>query len=305
MTVTVTGSPALPGDRGLNDAWMQSIVDIALAEDLGEQPGRDVTTMATMPATAQIQARLVAREEGVVAGLALVPVVLTQVVDRLDLGAVQVDFHATDGETVTAGQQLAVLTGPVWALLIAERTLLNLVSRASGVATATHQWALALEGTSSMVLDTRKTTPGLRELEKYAVRAGGGTNKRMGLFDVAMVKDNHIAAAGSVTAAVHRVRDTFPDVDIQVEADTEQQAVEAVQAGARFLLLDNMANDVMAGVVRRIRALEPEFGRVELEATGNLTIERARSVAETGVDYMSVGALTHSARILDLALDMG
>ena len=187
---------------------------------------------------------------------------------------------------------------------MAERSLLNLASRASGVATATRAWADRLDGTGATVLDTRKTTPGLRALEKYAVRAGGGTNKRMGLYDVAMVKDNHVVAAGSVTAAVAAVRESFPDVLVQVEADTLDQALEAVAAGATFLLLDNMATDVLAATVAAVRAGEATTGRIELEATGNLTLDRAAEVARTGVDYMSVGGLTHSAPILDLALDL-
>jgi nicotinate-nucleotide pyrophosphorylase (carboxylating) len=172
------------------------------------------------------------------------------------------------------------------------------------VATHTRRWADVLAGSGATVLDTRKTTPGLRELEKYAVRCGGGTNKRMGLYDVAMVKDNHVVAAGSVTAAVRAVRERFPDVAVQVEADTLDQALEAVDAGARFLLLDNMRPAVLRDVVAAVRVREPEVGRVELEATGNLTLERAADVAATGVDYLSVGALTHSSPILDLALDM-
>jgi nicotinate-nucleotide pyrophosphorylase (carboxylating) len=202
---------------------------------------------------------------------------------------------------VSRGDVLARLTGPVQVLLIAERTLLNLASRASGVATHTRRWADALEGTGALVLDTRKTTPGLRALEKYAVRCGGGTNKRMGLYDVAMVKDNHVAAAGSVTAAVEAVRARFPGVAIQVEADTADQALEAVAAGATFLLLDNMPTPLLAEVAAAVRAVD---ARVELEATGNLTLDRAREVAATGVDYLSVGGLTHSSPILDLALDL-
>jgi nicotinate-nucleotide pyrophosphorylase (carboxylating) len=186
-------------------------------------------------------------------------------------------------------------------LLVAERTALNLASRASGVATHTRRWADALEGTGARVLDTRKTTPGLRALDKYAVRCGGGTNKRMGLYDVAMVKDNHVVAAGSVSAAVRAVRTRFPDVLVQVEADTLEQALEAIDAGARFLLLDNMATPLLRDVVAAVRAREES---VELEATGNLTLDRAREVAETGVDYLSVGGLTHSSPILDLALDL-
>jgi len=184
------------------------------------------------------------------------------------------------------------------------RTLLNLVSHASGIATHTRRWADALAGTGARVLDTRKTTPGLRALDKYAVRCGGGTNKRMGLFDVAMVKDNHVLAAGGIREAVAAVRAAFPDVEIQVEADTLEQALEAVEAGARFLLLDNMPLAVLTEVVAAVRAREPETGRVELEATGGLTLETAAAVAATGVDYLSVGALTHSSPVLDVALDL-
>nr|WP_229734601.1 carboxylating nicotinate-nucleotide diphosphorylase [Cellulomonas carbonis] len=275
-----------------------------MTEDLGEAPGRDVTTQATVSRDEEGTAHVVARADGVVAGLPAVAEVLRQVAGRLDLPAPSVTQRAADGDAVAAGQVLAVLEGRVQVLLVAERTLLNLVSRASGVATHTRRWADALAGSGATVLDTRKTTPGLRDLEKYAVRCGGGTNKRMGLHDVAMVKDNHVVAAGSVTAAVAAVRHAFPDVAIQVEADTMEQALEAVDAGARFLLLDNMPAPVLREVVAAVRAREPEVGRVELEATGNLTLERAGEVAATGVDFLSVGALTHSSPILDVALDL-
>lgn len=284
-------------------AWLARAVEIALDEDLGPAPGRDVTTQATIPADRRGSAHLVARAEGVVAGLVVVRPVLDAVAARLDLDRAEVGLRVADGDPVSVGDVAAVLTGPVQVLLVAERTLLNLVCRASGVATHTRRWADALTGTGATVLDTRKTTPGLRALEKYAVRCGGGTNKRMGLYDVAMVKDNHVAAAGSVAAAVRAVRERF-DVPIQVEADTLAQAMEALDVGADFLLLDNMATPLLAEVVAAVRAREPEVGRVELEATGNLTLDRAREVAATGVDYLSVGGLTHSSPILDLALDL-
>nr|WP_308121711.1 carboxylating nicotinate-nucleotide diphosphorylase [Actinotalea ferrariae] len=283
---------------------LPTLVTVALDEDLGPAPGRDVTTQATIPADATGTAHLVARADGVVAGLPAVAEVLTQVADRLGLAAPAVDLRVADGARVQRDDVVAELTGPVQVLLVAERTLLNLVCRASGVATHTRRWADALLGTGATVLDTRKTTPGLRALEKYAVRAGGGENKRMGLYDVAMVKDNHVVAAGSIAAAVAAVRTRFPDVEIQVEADTPAQAMEAVDAGARFLLLDNMAPPVLAEVVAAVRAREPETGRVVLEATGNLTIQVAAEVAGTGVDHLSVGGLTHSSPILDLALDL-
>ncbi|MBD8079116.1 carboxylating nicotinate-nucleotide diphosphorylase [Cellulosimicrobium arenosum] len=292
---------------GLDPAWVAETVARALDEDLGAAPGRDVTTQATVPPSGTGTAHLVARAVGVVAGLVVVEEVTRQVAERLDLPAAHVRFVAADGDDVGPGRVLAELTGPVQVLLVAERTLLNLASRASGVATATRAWARELDGTGALVLDTRKTTPGLRALEKYAVRAGGGTNKRMGLYDVAMVKDNHVVAAGSVSAAIGAIRSTFPDVLVQVEADTTDQALEALTAGADFLLLDNMPTPVLAATVAAVRAREGRDGvpaKVEIEATGNLTLDRAREVAGTGVDYLSVGALTHSAPILDLALDL-
>ena len=292
---------------GLDAAWIARTVEVALDEDLGPAPGRDVTSQATVPPSATGVAELVAREDGVVAGLVVVPAVLDQVAARLGLPAPAVVFHAQDGDAVTAGQVLAALDGRTQVLLVAERTLLNLASRASGVATATREFVRELAGTGAQVLDTRKTTPGLRALQKYAVRAGGGTNKRMGLYDVAMVKDNHVVAAGSVAAAIAAVRGMFPDVPVQVEADTTAQALEALASGADFLLLDNMAPALLAETVAAVREREGHDGvpaHVELEATGNLTLATAREVAATGVDYLSVGALTHSAPILDLALDL-
>lgn len=290
-------------EPGLDPAWVRRAVAVALDEDLGPE-GRDVTTQATIAATAVGTAHLVARADGVVAGLALVPEVLAQVAARLDLPVPEFAPRVPDGARVARGDVLAVVTGRVRVLLVAERTALNLASRASGVATHTRRWADALAGTGARVLDTRKTTPGLRALEKYAVRCGGGTNKRMGLYDVAMIKDNHVAAAGGVAPAIAAVRAAFPEVPVQVEADTIDQALEALAAGARFLLLDNMAPATLRAVVGAVRALEPTTGRVELEATGNLTLDRAAEVAGTGVDYLSVGALTHSSPILDLALDL-
>ncbi|MGW2093814.1 carboxylating nicotinate-nucleotide diphosphorylase [Promicromonospora sukumoe] len=304
LPVFATPSTVTPG---LDPAWVARTVETALDEDLGTAPGRDVTSQATIPPSGTGVADLVAREDGVVAGLVVVTEVLGQVADRLALPAPEVVFHAQDGDAVTAGQVLASLAGRTQVLLVAERTLLNLASRASGVATATRAFARELEGTGAQVLDTRKTTPGLRALQKYAVRAGGGTNKRMGLYDVAMVKDNHVVAAGSVAGAIRAVREMFPDVQIQVEADTTDQALEALASGADFLLLDNMEPALLARTVAAVREREGHDGvpaHVELEATGNLTLEKAREVAATGVDFLSVGALTHSAPILDLALDL-
>ena len=284
--------------------WLSAIVAGALDEDLGPAPGRDVTTQATVAPQERGTAHLVAREPGVVAGLGAAAEVLTQVAIRLGLPRPTVELQVADGTAVAAGTLLAILDGPVQVLLVGERTLLNITSRASGVATHTRRFADALAGTGAVVLDTRKTTPGLRALEKYAVRCGGGTNKRMGLYDVAMVKDNHVVAAGSVAGAVAAVRAAFPEVPIQVEADTLEQAMEALDAGATFLLLDNMDTATLRRVVSAVREREGLLGRVELEATGNLTLDRAAEVAGTGVDYLSVGALTHSSPVLDLALDL-
>jgi nicotinate-nucleotide pyrophosphorylase (carboxylating) len=293
MTTLTPSTVDSLGAVGLDPAGVAGIVDRALAEDLG--PDRlDVTSVATIPADQTDVGDLVARADGVVAGLP----VAAAVFDAVSGGSVDVHLKATDGQRVARGDVLATVSGPTRALLTAERTALNLLCRMSGVATHTRAWADALAGTGALVLDTRKTTPGLRILEKYAVRAGGGTNKRMGLYDVAMVKDNHKLAAGSVSAAYRRVRAAFPDVPIQVEVTTVDEAVEAVAAGATFLLCDNMPPELLREVVAAVG------GRAELEATGGLTLAVAREYALTGVDYLSVGALTHSAPILDVAMDL-
>ena len=269
-----------------------AIVDRALAEDLG--PDRlDVTSVATIPADQTDVGHIVARADGVVAGLPVAALVFERADPRTQWTA-----KTHDGARVARGDVLAAVAGPTRALLSAERTALNLLCRMSGVATHTRAWADALAGTKTRVLDTRKTTPGLRVLEKYAVRVGGGTNKRMGLYDVAMVKDNHKLAAGGLTNAYRRVREAFPDLPVQVEVTTVDEAVEAVTAGATFLLCDNMSPALLREVVAAVG------GRAELEATGGLTLDRAVDYAETGVDYLSVGALTHSSPIVDIALDL-
>jgi nicotinate-nucleotide pyrophosphorylase (carboxylating) len=277
---------------GLDPAAVERTVRLALDEDLGGVSGVDVTAVATIPADQTGVGELVARADGVVAGLPVAAAVFDAV------GAGGFTAQVDEGARVTRGEVLATVTGPVRSLLTAERTALNLLCRLSGVATHTRAWADALAGTKAMVLDTRKTTPGLRALEKYAVRVGGGTNKRMGLYDVAMVKDNHKLAAGGITAAYRRVREAFPDVPVQVEVTTVAEAVEAVEAGATFLLCDNMSVGLLRDTVAAVG------GRAELEATGGLTLAVAADYAATGVDYLSVGALTHSSPILDIALDL-
>jgi nicotinate-nucleotide pyrophosphorylase (carboxylating) len=277
----------------LDPTEVDRIVWTALAEDLGDPP-RDVTSEATIPAGQTGTAELVARADGVVAGLP----VAAEVFAATSAGTATFETRVAEGDRVRRGDVLAVVTGPTRALLTAERTALNLLCRMSGVATHTRRWADALAGTKATVLDTRKTTPGLRALEKYAVRAGGGTNKRMGLYDVAMIKDNHKLAAGSITAAYRLVRERFPDVPVQVEVTTVAEAEEAVGAGATFLLCDNMTPELLRAVVASVG------DRAELEATGNLTLATVDAYAATGVDYLSVGGLTHSSPILDIAMDL-
>ncbi len=290
--------------RPLSATWLSDVVRRTVSEDLGGYPGRDVTTQATIPATVQVSARVVMREDGVVAGIDAIPAVLAEVAIRLGLPRPTVTLHVADGARVTAGTTLAAIEGSGHVVLIAERTFLNLLSRACGVATHTARWATALQGTGAQVLDTRKTTPMLRELDKHAVRCGGGVNKRIGLYDCAMIKDNHIVAAGSISAAIAAIRGAYPDVPVQVEVEDKAQALEALKAGARFLMLDNMPLEEMTALVEDIRAREKKTGPVLIEATGGLTLDNAADVAATGVDYMSVGALTHSSPIIDLGLDL-
>ncbi|MEU4214495.1 carboxylating nicotinate-nucleotide diphosphorylase [Actinoplanes sp. NPDC026623] len=277
----------------LDLAEVERIVYTALAEDLGDPP-RDVTSEATIPAGQVDTAELIARAPGVVAGLPVAALVF----GATSGGTAEFDQRVEEGARVVRGDVLAVVTGPTRSLLTAERTALNLLCRMSGVATHTRRWADELAGTKATVLDTRKTTPGLRVLEKYAVRVGGGTNKRMGLYGVAMIKDNHKLAAGGIAAAYRLIRSAFPDVAVQVEITTVAEAEEAVEAGAGFLLCDNMAPELLREVVAAVG------DRAELEATGNLRLETAKDYAVTGVDYLSVGGLTHSSPILDIALDL-
>jgi nicotinate-nucleotide pyrophosphorylase (carboxylating) len=292
---------------GLDPAEVERIVRTALAEDLGGPFGVDVTSAATIPAGQVDRADLVARADGVVAGLGVARAVFELVGEHLPaataatqppIADVTWQARAAEGDEVRRDDVLASVQGPTVALLTAERTALNLLCRMSGVATHTRAWVKALAGTGVTVLDTRKTTPGLRALEKYAVRAGGGDNKRMGLYDVAMIKDNHKLAAGSVSAAFRAVRQQAPNVEVQVEVTTLAEAIEAVEAGATFLLLDNLTPELLREVVAGLG------GGIELEATGGLTLERAAEFAATGVNYLSVGALTHSSPILDIAMDL-
>jgi nicotinate-nucleotide pyrophosphorylase (carboxylating) len=267
-------------------------VSRALAEDLAD--GGDVTTLATVPADASGVARLVCRQDGVVAGLPVAEAVFATV----GQGRVAWEPHVADGARLAPGTVLATVRGPLRDLLTAERTALNFLGQLSGVASLTRRWVDAVEGTGARIRDTRKTVPGLRALQKYAVRCGGGVNHRMSLSDAALVKDNHVAAAGGVVPAFRLVRERFPGLPLEIEVDTLDQAREVIDAGADLVLLDNMSPDDVRAAVAYAQ------GRAQLEASGGLRLEDARAVAETGVHYLAVGALTHSAPVLDIGLDV-
>ena len=281
-------------EAGLDPGDTERVVRGALAEDL--RYGPDVTSAATAAAGARAVAGVVAREPGVLAGL---PVVLA-VLDVVGVPPEAAEPRHADGDRITAGAEVLRIRSGLRELLGAERTLLNVLTHLSGIATVTRAWADALSGTGCAVRDTRKTTPGLRQLEKYAVRCGGGLNHRMGLGDAALIKDNHVAAAGSVTKAIDAVRAIAPELPLEVECDELTQVEEALAAGAELILLDNMdLADLRAAV-----ALARTYPSVRLEASGGLRLATARAVAETGVDFVSVGALTHSSPALDLGLDL-
>jgi nicotinate-nucleotide pyrophosphorylase (carboxylating) len=267
------------------------VIDQALAEDVG---GGDLTTDAIVPAGLRGSAEVVVREPGVICGLAQALAVLR----RLDAGATMEVLVADGSEVTLAPVTAARLHGTMRALLTGERTALNLLQRMSGIATATRRYVAAVSGTGVQLLDTRKTAPGLRELDKAAVVCGGGTNHRAGLHDAVLIKDNHLAVAGGVSAAVRRVRDRHPGTPVEVEVDTLGQLEQALAAGAEVILLDNMPPRLLRDAVRTTA------GRARLEASGGITLDTIREVAETGVDAISVGALTHSVQALDIALEV-
>jgi nicotinate-nucleotide pyrophosphorylase (carboxylating) len=281
---------------GVDCDAVAALVRATVAEDLAG--GLDLTSTATVPAHQRSTATFVSRADGVLAGLAVAVAVLDAVCGP---ALAEVTWLAHDGDRVHAGQPLLRVTAPTRSMLTAERSALNLVCHLSGVATLTRRWADQLEGTRAVVRDTRKTTPGLRALEKMAVRCGGGQNHRMALSDAALVKDNHVAAAGGVAAAFALVRQLAGDVVVEIEVDDLDGLIEAIDAGADLVLLDNFSLDDMETAV----ALRDErASHVRLEASGGLTLDTARSVALTGVDYIAVGELTHSARVLDIGLDL-
>ncbi len=269
------------------------LIRMALAEDLGERG--DVTSLTTLASGTRAKARILAKAEGVLAGLPLV----TQVFSEKD-GGVQVRLIKGDGERVTAGELLCEVEGRAATLMGAERTALNFLQHLSGIATMTRRFVDAVAGTGATILDTRKTTPGLRRLEKYAVRMGGGSNHRMGLHDALLIKENHIAAAGGITAALLRVRacSAAAGLPVIIEVERLPQLDEALGLAPQHILLDNMSLGELREAVVRTN------GRVRLEASGNMTLERVPAVAATGVDFISVGALTHSAPALDCSMRM-
>ncbi|RFU85743.1 carboxylating nicotinate-nucleotide diphosphorylase [Streptomyces triticagri] len=282
----------LIADAGLDPVLVEDIAHMAIAEDL--DGGVDVTSVATIPEDAVATGDFTAREAGVVAGLRVAEAVLSVVCED----EFEVERHVEDGDRVVAGQPLLSVTTRTRDLLTGERSALNLLCRLSGIATATRAWADALEGTKAKVRDTRKTTPGLRALEKFAVRCGGGVNHRMALSDAALVKDNHVVAAGGVAEAFEAVREEFPELPIEVEVDTLHQLREVVDAGADLILLDNFTPEETE------EAVALTAGRALLESSGRLTVENAEVYARTGVDYLAVGGLTHSSPILDIGLDL-
>jgi nicotinate-nucleotide pyrophosphorylase (carboxylating) len=278
----------------LSAAEIRQAVQAALAEDIGSG---DATTLATVPETATARAVMRAREPLVVAGLDFAEAAFREL-----SAAVKIERLAKDGQRVNGGDILLNVSGPARALLSAERVALNFVQRLSGVATLTAQFVDAVKGTPAQILDTRKTTPGWRRFEKYAVTCGGGHNHRLGLFDLVLIKDNHLAALrdaqpNAIAAAVRRAREKFPQLKIEVEADTLEQAEQAAVAGADIILLDNMNPVQLRLAVQKIK------GRAKTEASGGVNLAGVQAMAKTGVDFISIGALTHSARAVDMGLD--
>ncbi len=284
---------------GLNASDIHDLIVRTVQEDLAG--GIDITSVATVPLSQRSIVSFGSRADGTLAGVLIAKAVVDVVCGDT---ASSFSIVKNDGDKVAKGDIIARVDAPTQLMLTAERTALNLMCHLSGVATATSHWVEAVRGTRAIIRDTRKTTPLLRALEKYAVRCGGGQNHRMALSDAALVKDNHVAAAGGIVPAFEAVRKTAPGIVIEVEVDTLDQLREVIDAGADLVLLDNMAPHIMREAVAIVDAHKDSTGRaVLLEASGGLTLEKAKAVAETGVHYISVGALTHSSSILDIGLD--
>jgi nicotinate-nucleotide pyrophosphorylase (carboxylating) len=278
----------------LTQIEIRQAVRAALQEDVGSG---DVTTLATVPARAQSVALMNAREPLVVAGLQFAEIAFRELSPRI-----KIQRFVADGARVKAGDRLLRISGPSRALLSAERVALNFVQRLSGVATATAQFADAIQGTAAKILDTRKTTPGWRRFEKYAVVCGGGRNHRMGLHDMVLIKDNHLVALreekpNAIAAAIARARRHYPKLKVEAEADTLEQVRQAAEAGVDFILLDNMTPAQMRQAIKTVA------GRAKTEASGGVNLKTVAAIAATGVNFISVGAITHSARAVDIGLD--
>ncbi|MET9491450.1 carboxylating nicotinate-nucleotide diphosphorylase [Nocardia sp. NPDC006630] len=283
-------------DAGLDRDEVLALIRRALDEDL--RYGPDITTAATVPADAVAKAAMVSRQPGTVAGLDVGLLVLDEV---LGAGGYEITGRVPDGTRVQPGDTVLSLIAPTRGLLTAERTMLNLVCHLSGIASATSAWVDAVAGTECRIRDSRKTLPGLRALQKYAVRTGGGVNHRMGLGDAALIKDNHVVAAGSVVNALRAVRALNPDIECEVEVDNLEQLDAVLAEDVQLVLLDNFPLWATQAAVQRRNDRSPQ---TKLESSGGLSLEDAANYAGTGVDYLSVGALTHSVRVLDLGLDM-
>ena len=277
-------------DLQLDPAYVEDLAKRTIAEDL--DGGEDLTTVSTIPAAHTSIAEFRARKAGTVAGVVVAAAVLEV------CGITDYEIDLRDGSHVEEGQKILTARGETQKLLLAERTALNFMGRLSGIATLTQRWVIDIKGTNAKIRATRKTTPLLRELEKFAVRMGGGVNHRMSLSDAALIKDNHIVAAGGIKEAVEAVRAKYPDLPIEVEVDTLEQLSEIVDSAADLVLLDNM------NLEQTRAAVAIAAGRVKLESSGGLTLENAGAYAATGVDYLAVGALTHSAPVLDIGLDL-
>ena len=274
----------------LDSTALENIIRIAIAEDLNG--ASDVTSVATIPEEQTSVAEFWSRKTGVIAGIPVVCAVLEI------CGITDYEIKKNDGESIPANSLLLIAKGNTQALLLAERSALNFFGRLSGIATLTKSWVDSVADTKAAIRDTRKTTPGLRELEKYAVRMGGGENHRFSLSDAALIKDNHVLAAGGAANAFNLVKEKFPNLPLEVEVDSLQQLREVVEAGADLVLLDNMSIEECRA------AVEIVAGRAKLEASGGLILNNAHAYAKTGVDYLAVGALTHSAPVLDIGLDL-
>ena len=278
--------------NGLEPELVQALVDLAISEDL--MGGTDVTSLATIPEIQISELDLVTRSSGVIAGINIAALVFLSVASK----KIDIEFCVEDGKKVEANTCLLTAKGSTIELLTAERTALNFLGHLSGIATTTNKWVNEISGTNAKVRDTRKTTPGLRLLEKYAVKAGGGTNHRMSLNDQALIKDNHIVASGSIKSAVEKVKDKFPELDFEIEVDNLNQLNEALAVNAKLILLDNFNIEDLKKAVVTVNK------KAKLEASGGITLENARKIAETGVDFLAVGALTHSAPVLDIGGDL-